>query len=537
MTAPRFRHARLARSGCRGLVLLPLLLCGCFEVKDSLTLQPDGSGTVRIVTRGTLQAEQVEMLMARASFDHGGASAYPPASEEQAQRLFPGKEFTVLVNEEEATNGMKVTVDVSFKDVNALLASPYGRLHALSLTREKGALALKAVTGMEGIALTAEGPPPHGELADDLGAVKELQKGRGGLRAEFRVTMPSTITAANGAREGFTVAWTLDRAKASDGAEFVQQAGRLLEAQCSATGLRFSPTTPPRLGLMRFAQVAERVVAASKPVPDSNAVAATARFVPYALHVVRTVDLSGEGGWTPNQAQLIGAVVLPREMEPQSWGKARLEEVLDARGTNLRTLPEAQEAWQHREAMDRAGNDPQPKGNAAELRHPVALRFAPPEWQVQRLQRIKGSIQLQYFGGSQVVKLTNAIPAGWIARPENAERIFMEESQKLLNHPKLSAVGLSLGVKMALETGSATVLALTLGGPPDALLDAQVFDAEGKAWPTFLVRGGDSGERDAQTISIGGQPKPPLSLALVVCGAGASVEVPILLENVALGAK
>jgi hypothetical protein len=54
----------------------------------------------------------------------------------------------------------------------------------------------------------------------------------------------------------------------------------------------------------------------------------------------RTLDLAGEGNQGQNSAQLIGAVVLPRELAPDRWGEAKLEEALDSKGASLKPKEE-----------------------------------------------------------------------------------------------------------------------------------------------------------------------------------------------------
>jgi hypothetical protein len=91
---------------------------------------------------------------------------------------------------------------------------------------------------------------------------------------------------------------------------------------------------------------------------------------------------------------------------------------------------------------------------------------------------------------------------------------------------------------MAMVQSGITILSLTTSGGKAALVDAQVFDAEGRPWPTTLMRQNSSGgdERSCQ-VMVAGKPKPPFSLAVAVSGVGASVEVPILVEHVPAGEK
>jgi hypothetical protein len=85
--------------------------------------------------------------------DNLGGPLYPPTSEAEARKFFPGKDFTIIAKQEPGKDGETLaTINVSFKDLNALLATPYGKTHALSVKVEKGVLTLKALTGAEGIA-------------------------------------------------------------------------------------------------------------------------------------------------------------------------------------------------------------------------------------------------------------------------------------------------------------------------------------------------------------------------------------------------
>jgi hypothetical protein len=91
---------------------------------------------------------------------------------------------------------------------------------------------------------------------------------------------------------------------------------------------------------------------------------------------------------------------------------------------------------------------------------------------------------------------------------------------------------------MAMVQSGMTILSLETSGGKSALVDAQVFDAEGRPWPTTFMQQEASGreERSCQ-VMVAGKPKPPFSLAVAVSGVGASVGVPILVEHVPVGEK
>ena len=165
------------------LGLLPVLLCGCIKTKDELTINADGSGSVRIETQAATPPELAGMMGASMG-QMGGAVMYPPVGEAEGRQFFPGKDFNVTVNQQKADNGDVTTViQADFKDINTLLASPYGRAHQLSVCLTNGSLVVRGVSGMEAAAQLAgfkddtgmaaahdarAGRPPKAEKRDAL---------------------------------------------------------------------------------------------------------------------------------------------------------------------------------------------------------------------------------------------------------------------------------------------------------------------------------------------------------------------------------
>ena len=513
--------------------LLLVFLCGCIRTKDDLTLNADGSGKVQIETQTSIPPELTQSMGMQLGMGSGGGMAiYPPVTEAEARQFFPGKDFNVSVKQQKADNGDVTTVvEADFKNINALLASPYGRAHQLSVKIANGSLVVRGVTGMEAVARFAEMKDDTGLGMAAVPGLADLQKKKNEMRAEFSVTLPNAITSANGTRTGKTATWVVERAKYKDDDNFAQQLGTVSEADCSADGLTMSPVTPLRMGLSPLAELAVGATETGASV-DTNKVAAAAKFVPYGLSVTRSLDLSGEGGGQQNGAQLIGAVLIPRELAPQKWGTPQLDEAVDVKGNDLK--PGNGDSFQRysQYSMMAPGNDESATNNVQ--RHIVVLSFRPPDWKINEIARIKGSVGLQYFGGSQVVKLTNAIPAKWIT---DASKMLgggsFDSSEKALNSPTLTGLGLELSLQMGMAQSGMTMLELQVKGKQTALTDAQVFDANGKPWPTFLQQQ-DFGGGDANScqVLVAGKPEPPLSLAFLASGGGPTVEVPILVEHV-----
>jgi hypothetical protein len=413
------------------MLVLAAVLCGCFKTKDELTINADGSGIVRLETRLLVPPETIHGL-GMSMGGREGPLICPPTSQAEAKRWFPAKDFKMTAREERAEDGGSLLViTAEFKDVNALLASPYAKAHGLTLVVTNGMLSLKAITGIEAAARIAEMKDEGGMFRNMMVPLEDVARKKNEMRTEFRVTLPNAVSSANegATRDGKTVTWTLDRGKQTNAVEFAQQAGAVLEAACSAEGVKFSPLTPPRLNLLAFKDASAVGIGDNVAGPDTNKIATAAKFVPLALQVTRSIDLSGEGGSQQNQATLVGTVVLPREFAPQKWGAVKLDEVVDEKGKNLKFEENNDASVMARyagmtrdvDAGDIEGDEDQKDEGAksAEARHTVALNFQPPDWKVREIARIKGSVPLHYFGGSKVVKLSNAIPEKWIRVMKN----------------------------------------------------------------------------------------------------------------------
>jgi hypothetical protein len=511
-----------------------LLLCGCFKIKDELTIQPDGSGTVVVETRLPAGDAGAEMMMAQME-SGGGGTLYPPTTEAEAKKFFPGKDFNVTFKQDSAKESEKVSiVTVSFRDLNALLRSPYGKAHALTAKIENGSFVVKAISGTEGVARFAE-MKPDGEMGLMAGSgFLAAQKKTNEMRFEFRLTLPNAVAKANGTTEGKSTSWIAERAKVKDADAFAQELGKVMEASCSAASLKFSPTSPPRLALQSFAELSTDNVGTSGPALDTNAIAASAKFVPCMVRVTRSLDLSGEGGYQANGAQLLGVVELPREFEPEKWGEVKLEEAVDAKGNSLKTGEDDGGRLGRSWSMNMGSGDDEDEKPADDgmARHVVTLDFKPPEWKVKEISRIRGAIMLHYFKGApQIVKLTNAIPANWIVSGNSAANIDFDGRGKPMNDPKLRELGLSLRLQMGMVQSGMTMLTFQTEGSKTVVTDAQIFDAQGRPWPTFIQ---NEGGADNCQVMVAGKPAAPLSLALLASGGGGSFQVPLVAEHIPL---
>jgi hypothetical protein len=520
---------------CAGLLVIAL--CGCLKTKDEVSLNADGSGKVHLETVSSIPPELVESLnMSGGTFD----PPYPPVSEADARKYFPEKDFHVSVKQEHAANGDLTTIiDADFKDINALLASPYGKAHQLMVKVEGGSLIVKGVGGMERVARLADMKEDPTMGMGMMPGTEDLKKRKGEMRDEFRITLPNPLSNGNGANAGKTAAWIVERAQCKDGDEFAQKLGAVFEARCNAAGIKFTPLTPLRLALQPFADLPAGASSTAGPAIDTNKISAAIKFVPYGLKVTRSLDLSGEGGGRESQAELIGAVVAPAEFIPQKWGVTKLDEATDDKGNDLKPKnpDQSRDFSMNVSSFGDDDDEDAATNNLAGQRRIVSLTFRPPDWKVTGIARIKGFATLQYFGGSPVVvKLTNAIPASWIMDPSKMMSGSFDASPKNLDSHALNDLGLSVSVNTGMTQNGMTILALQVNGKTATLTDAQVFDADGKPWPTMFSPQG-SGEEESFQVLVTGNPHPPLSLALLATGGGTVVEAPILVEHVSLNQK
>jgi hypothetical protein len=190
--------------------------------------------------------------------------------------------------------------------------------------------------------------------------------------------------------------------------------------------------------------------------------------------------------------------------------------------------------------QDSESDDEAATNAAADVRHVVTFTFHPPDWKVKEIGRVKGTVTLHYFSGAEVVKLTNAIPSTWLMNMAQAMAGGggVDTAEKHLNSPRLGELGLAISMEEGMTQSGMTTLQLEIKGSKGALVDAQVFDADGKPWPTLMqMEGAGMGDSSSCQLMIAGSPKPPLSLAFLASGAGSSVEVPVMVEHVPLTAK
>src|ERR1051325_10786429 len=300
-------------------MLLPrvaaVALCGCLDYTDKVTINPDGSGVVQVEARTTAPMEMFDML-SMGVMSEDNTTPFPPLTKRAAVKLFPAKDFEVSVADKSGDSETNhVVVEAKFKDIAALLNSPYAARRALSLKIEGDKLVFKAKSGFE----WGQGQSIEdfvGNMQNMFSAGQNVDT-NGLVRFQFEVVLPGAVAESSGAAQsGNSAKWVVDKSKL-DPKQMIAKMDEALRATCPAAGIKFKPVAPIRLALENFNDLPTNAVKATATI-DAEKVKAAAKFVPYSMHVTRTLDLSGAGGsgGQENAAVFTGAIILPAALTP-----------------------------------------------------------------------------------------------------------------------------------------------------------------------------------------------------------------------------
>lgn len=520
------------------ICILVCSLTSCIEVKEHIILNKDGSGKVVIEVQADSSLEQYASMFGGSPFD-AALFAYPPVTEKSLRMLFPGETFTIEVKDiQEKKFAMGIAAEIAFTDINDLLASPYGNAKSLEVTRDEDRLRVRARTGLEPVvfSLTTEEPGNMRFMGGLLAALLEqnAQK-KSDLLIEFRLTLPEEPLEGNGKVTDRSAVWTLDYANLQDDERLRQEAMKIMTVSCVSTDMTFSPNTPPRLALDNFDQLHERKIAGEE-IPSRDEIINAIKFSPYKMVIKRSFDISGEGyGDMENYGYLTGVIKIPQQLAPPKWGEETLLEITDDLGNSL--MPsDKDESYSYRRYSRRVMYELQrSEQDEYKQQQPVSFFFNAPDRDAQAIASFKGEIEVTYFSGSQVVKLDKTIKKDSILDMEplvkEETRTVPDFKERKLDHPKLSDVGLNLILERVMAWGDNLMIYLSSEEDGSLISQVQVFDEQGKPWPTVYLSGT---EEEMAYIMVLGELEPPLSLAFLVSGSGSSVKVPIELSDISL---
>jgi len=539
------RSQRLLRS----LVSLLFLatLGGCLKVKEHLTLNADGSGSVQIEVFCAVAPEALRSARYRSSFarlEQSGHTVYPPLMKEHVQELFPGKDFTIETTEgtgQDDAPTLKVTV--TFKDINALIASPYGAAHSLWLRKAGGKLEFAVQSGLAGaVALTNSDQAYY--------MLRRERQDTGKMSAEFTVTLPNTLDGV----DGRSTAWTIARADAKgDPVAELEMFTRPLRAVCSAEGVAFSPASPPRLELLPFNDLPAGPADGMPKPPTRQQVTAAATYRPHYLKSVRAFYLPGRGPERDEHGgqrhylersglTVVGPLTLPAALKPDRWGTPVVDEARDDLGTNLLVGNEGMGGQTRTTPWDSAFQNEFGKSTAEEEHHILRLTVNAPPPQAKKLVLLRGAAQLEYDDDFLVVKLPNAIPADWVQRmtPEG-RRVGGVRGRNTIESADLARLGIELRVltveqqmSHGREKRPRTRFWLSASNRNARIVSLQAYDVRGRPWPKINWAGHITSRVEPLHFSVPLHAEPPYSLALLVSANTVKMRVPVTVENFSL---
>jgi hypothetical protein len=523
----------------RGALLL--LVGGCAQISDHLTVNPDGSGTVELTVTPLVKTDSLLMMRQMSQAEQmPKALFYPPLNEQEAKKLFPKGDFSVQTEEQEKDGKKTFVVKVEFKDVNKLLSSPYGTAHNLwvGLDPDGKQLRFKATSGFSYLSAAdgLKGKPQRMLVPLD---VDEILKVRDKFSMSFTLTLPgaATATEAEGKVQGNSATWTISAEK--EPAKPAAALSAVMTAACPAEAAKFKVRAPIRLGLGKFDDLKEGPTGEVAVKVDEAKVKTAAKFSPVMLSVTRNFDLSGEGGFdAQNQTEMIGMITLPKEIAPANWGEVKLLEVKDDQGTDLLfNDPDEDGMRTHYRRSRMRGSEGAGGGKAdpaaGELRRFVNFTFKSPEAKAKKISAIKGQLPLHYPGAGQIVKIKDAIAQKDIMDESQMRLGRINNKERALAHPKFKELGVKIEVSQVMRTSGRTTVMLQVSGQGTSLVSAQVFDAQGQPWSVVSSSDGNShGETKWVQMMVVGQPEGPLSLAFLLIGGGATVNLPIELTDV-----
>jgi len=501
---------------------LALLLSGCIELTDHLTINPDGSRS------GAAPQALVMMMEAEGADGRPAEADYPPIMDVQVRRLFPGDAFEVETDTAPADDdqGPRFVATVRFTDINKLLQTPYARARALSVDKDDaGRLVLGAATGLQALGAVRLPTEDDGQIPEPA---RKAAAARGKVHATYRLTLAAAPESddANVAIADRTATWTIDGPALNDLGKLSASLRRVMTVRAPDAALQGEVTSPVRLAIAPFDEL-QSGAAGEAPEPiDRDAVLRALKVTPLAMKVSRSFDLAGDGFIRSNDLTLLVAVSLPRELQPQRWGGFTLDQIADDRGNDLKfSAPRAAGDFYSPYGHDDEDPTLTIDGRPARI---VSVSARPPAIEARAIRTLRGSLDAFFTGVPFVVKIQDAVPASAIQR-DDAGVFHRGGESPGLTSPSLTEVGGTVRLRHASsERGFTTIL---LDAEHMHITDIQVFDRHGRAWPTMRNRRAAAGSLHTMVV---GEPEPPLAIALVVSGGGSHVTLPVALSDIPL---
>jgi hypothetical protein len=461
-------------------------------------------------------------------------TVYPPLTAEDASQLFPGQGFEIEASVEsgQADQPDVHVVKVQFDDVNKLLDSPYASVHQLEMKVAEDKLIVRAREALRGVPTMAGIEIPEGRfpMPIDLEAVRETNQQ---FASTFRLTLPNAVTTPDARVDGRTATWAVSASKEKPLVELGPAMNGIRKATCSARGLEFEPQTPVRLGLDSLKALQAGQVGPDAVAVDQQAVIKAANVQPLRVQVVRTFDLTGDS-WADDGCQLTVGLTLPTDMKPLSWKPAEVTAAADDLGTDMKPdeSDDGRHFYGHHMMSPLMG-----ESQTDQARHMFNLNLALPDSQARAIEKLTGTIEAQYPGATQVIKLDNVVAANDIVKvdPANPGSFMSQHSMKPIDNPALQERDIQMVIQQAMRVTGMTMLMITVESETAKVGQVQVFDRQGQPWPCMGASpyGGGMGQQMMQ-VMVFGEPEAPLSLAMTAQTGGQTVPIPFEFADLSL---
>jgi hypothetical protein len=533
MTKKRNNRIKRQIQMCGLCLLIVLAGASCVEVREHLTIHPNGSGTLTLNVR----AQRLPRMMNRI-FDPKTTTnplfAYPPLTMDALETLFPPDTFrNTPTPSEPRGRELAFGARLDFDDIHDLIASPYGRMKSLEIETLHETIRFSGHSGMAAViyALTAE--EMEGTLLS--GRVRELLLAkRNELDYEFRLTLPGEIVAGNGTHKDKSGVW---RIKAAD----LPETGRLraagqqpFQAECAADAIHFALRPQGSIGAWNFEDQKSYAFPTTRKIPSLELIREFGKFESRKLIVSRYFDVAGTNiPSNENICCLQGALLLPNDLAPKRLSWVKTTEVIDERGGGLLLNKEAKDSVYNCRSVSAPI-----QGDEGHTEFPVNFSFSAPDWGTWKLRLFRGEIGLAYVTTQELIKAADALPASWITTGQNHQRTYFDMSDRRISNSRLDEIG----VRIQLLHASAIQDLLNLQFEVEKdlrnngrLTGIQIYGPHGAPLPTYTLRR-EKGYHDKMMMEIvalgfnGG----PLSMGMTVDMETDALTIPILLQDVTI---
>lgn len=506
---------------------LATMLTGCIKVNDTLTINPDGSGS--IVLKGEVAVGTPNSMIRNPNFNQQIPSSpllnYPPHKDYMVNVLFPSDIFTQQKCEITADeNKTSFSVHVTFTDINALLKSPYAEIHSLRISKSernieclsRSSLALLQL--MKNNALKKSAMESGNMTATEANAL--LQKDA--IHVSFSIVMKEAPLESNGVIAGNQAEWSVNSKEGFDQAMAALNTTR--SARWPKEALTITPVNPIRLNLASFQQLEEKEYAFGKAV-DEQARIKGIRILPYILQSQLSYAYQSNYFSGSNNTTLMFFLIEDKSLNIQHLNKPVINEARDNVGSDL-VMKADQDS---NDSYDYPPNkEILPDGRKL---YQLSVTLRPPAFHASSLPICRGTIPAVFESTNTVIKCSSILQKDQIKK--GSLRYSGREPIGIpLEHPMLRNAAVDISLTASSPESGIIQIEFNNGERQDSISSAQFFSADGSPCPTLAMT--TPYENESAKYLLPADVTFPLSLALVIRTDAKSVDIPFTFTNLPL---